>query len=216
MYTVDTVFIMQVVCCCETGRADVTDRLPLFNAGADSDIGRVLRHMRIQGRDIATMLQDHGIAIAVLDASKDHFAITRCHDGGTLWRRVIHAAMRPNGIENRVPTSWIETGADAREIDGCPDKSLADTMAVGREVVGMIVAVDIANGLELAAVIIEFRRNDFTVGNEFTVLPNFLIEDVVIVAPTNVEDEINIPGKNARQVHDELVAQAGFGAAQEE
>ena len=79
--------------------------------------------------------------------------------------------------------------------------------------VGDVVLVFEANGLDLAAVVVELRGYNFAIGNEFTVLPDFFKLDVIVIARTNVQDEVNVPGKDTGDVHDRPVRQAGLSGA---
>jgi hypothetical protein len=64
----------------------------------------------IQRRDVAAMLNNDRIAIAILFTAKDHFPIACRLDWRTAWRRVIDTTMRPNRVQDRMFAARIETG----------------------------------------------------------------------------------------------------------
>ncbi len=119
-------------------------------------------------------------------------------------------------VQYRVAAARIEIGADAREVYRCADECLAHAESFGSEVISPAVVVDKANRLVLAAVVIELGGDDLAVGHEFAVLPDLLELHVEIVACANVENEVHVPGKDARDVHDNFVGQAGRSGALEQ
>ena len=80
----------------------------------------------------------------------------------------------------------------------------------------MPAVIDEANCLVAAAVIVELGGDDLAVLDKFTVLPDLFVLDVVVVAGANIEDEIDIPGENAGDVHDDAVGKAGGCGALEQ
>jgi hypothetical protein len=71
--------------------------------------------------------------------------------------------VRTNAIQNRVLAIRIEVGADACEIDRRAYECFANAVAGWREIVSVLIIINKANRLNCSAVIVELRRNDFTV-----------------------------------------------------
>ena len=78
-------------------------------------------------------------------------------------------------------------------------------MSVWCEIIGTIRVIDETYCLTAASIVIEFGDYDLTVRNEFTVLPDFLILDVIVVTAADVENEVDVPGKNPGNIHDDFI-----------
>ncbi len=165
--------------------------------------------MRVKRRDVAPVLQDDGVTVTVLLAAKDDLAVTGRLDRCAARCSVVDAPVCANGIEDRVSPARIETRANAGEIDRCAHECLAYAQSVWCVVIRSTVLVDVTNGLEGTAIVDEFRSYDLAINNIFVVLEYFLKQKVVVVAPANVENEVNVPGKNAGEIHYQFVGEAG-------
>ena len=172
MNTVDAVFVMQMVRRCESRSADVSDRLALLNSAANTRFACIFGHVCIKRCDVATMLQNDGVAVAILDAAMDDLAVARRFDWRTAWCGVINSPMRANCIQDRMTSFRIEIGADACEVDRCPDERLAYAETIGCKVIRATGIVDKSHSAIRSTIVIEFSDDNLTVGNE---LSDFLI-----------------------------------------
>ena len=146
----------------------------------------------------------------------DDLAITCSLDRRSARCRIVYAAMCANRIQDRMAATRIEIRTDASEINGRPNECLANAVAVGCEVIRKTAGVDKANRAMCAAIVIEFGDNDFAICHVLAVLPDFLVLHVEVIALANIKDEVDVPGKDAGDVHYDPVRQTGIGAAFEE
>ena len=86
-------------------------------------------------------------------------------------------------------------------------------MSVWREVFGLSGIVYESNGAVRPAVVVEFRQNNLAVRNKLTVLPDFLPLNVVVVVNPYIENKVDIPRENSRDVHNQFVGKAGGSRA---
>ncbi len=70
MHAVDAILVVQVRTGREPGHAHVADRLPLAHASRAFAAWREARHVGVQRRDVAAVLQDDDLAVAVLHARR--------------------------------------------------------------------------------------------------------------------------------------------------
>ena len=162
------------------------------------------------------MLQDDRVAVAALYAAEDDLAVARSLDRRAPGCGVIHPAMGTNRVQDRVAPARVEIGAYTGEVDRRPDKGLSHAVAVRRVVVAAPLVVDEADCLVGSAIVVEFCRYYFSVHDVLAVLPDFFVLDVVVVAGTNIENEVDIPGKDAGDVHDDPVGKTGVHGALEQ
>ena len=108
MHAVEAILVVQVHTSYQPGRPNITDRLSLPYARPGSGTGGKLRHVCVQRRDIAAMLQDDGVAIPRFHATKDNLAVTGGFYRRSARRCVIHAAVRPACLQNRVQAIRVE------------------------------------------------------------------------------------------------------------
>ena len=127
-------------------------------------------------------------------------------------RRIIDTTVRAACLQDRVQAVWVERRADP-EVHRRAQECLAHAVAFRREVIAAATLVDEANSPVLAAVVIEFRDDDFPIGNEFAVLPDLFPLHVVFIATADVEHEVDVPGEYAGDIHDQLVGEACIRAA---
>ena len=107
-----------------------------------------------------------------------------------------------------MPATRIEIGTDAREIDGGPNERFAHAKPLRRVVIRVAGIVNEANRAICATVVIEFGNDDFSIRHIYFVLPDLFILDVVFVAGSNIEYEINVPGKNSCDIHYQFVGKS--------
>src|SRR5690606_583457 len=136
VYAVDPVFVVKMRACCGAGAAYVADCRALLHSLAVAQTAGEARHVRIERADPAAVLEYDDAAVAALDAYESHPAVARRLDHGAGGRGVIHAPVRPYGVENRVASPWVEVRAYAREVERCAEKLSAHASAVGSEVIG--------------------------------------------------------------------------------
>ena len=79
VHAIQAVLIMQMVRRGQTGAAHEAYRLSLSDAFSNAGGFRETRHMGVQRRDVATVLQDDRVAIAALHAAEYYLAIPGCH-----------------------------------------------------------------------------------------------------------------------------------------
>ena len=108
MHAVDPVLVVQVRAGNHAGRTDVADDLALFDARADALPAAEIRHVRIQCRDIAAVLQDDDVAVAALAAAENDLAVAGGHDRRAGRCRVIDTAVCANRIQHRVAPVRVE------------------------------------------------------------------------------------------------------------
>ncbi len=109
MHAVQAILVVQMRRISEPGHPDITDGLSLDHPAADSGGAVEPGHMCIKRRDIAAMLHDYRVAVAVFSAAKDNFSVAGRLDRCASGRRVVDTAVCTNRIENRMLSSWIET-----------------------------------------------------------------------------------------------------------
>src|SRR5690606_10060203 len=214
--TVQTILVVEVRRGCETGGADVTDYISLAHAAVHFRRRGELRHVRVQRRDVAAMLDDHGVAVPAVSAAMDDLAVACRLDRRTTGCRIVDAAVRANGVKYRMAALRVEARAYTSEVDRRAHESLAYAPAVRREVIGAPLLVYVANRLERPAIVVELGRYDLPGGDKFAVLVNLFIQDVVVVALADIQHEIHIPGEDAGEVHDQLVRHTGRRGAFEQ
>ncbi len=74
--------------------------------------------------------------------------------------------MAPAGVESRADTGEVHRGAN---------ESLAHAAAIGREVIGTAIGVDVARRFIACAAVDELGRDDFAIAQPLAVAPQFLI-----------------------------------------
>ena len=99
---------MQVIGRCEARCAYKTDGLALSDSRTDTRLGDVVRHVRIQRRDVATVLQDDGFAVAILDAAINDLAVAGGVNRRSTRRCIVNTPMGANRIQDRMTASRIE------------------------------------------------------------------------------------------------------------
>ena len=103
----------------------------------------------------------------------------------------------------------IKTGTDAGEIDRCAYERFSNAQSLRRVVVRSPALVDETNRLKRTAIVIEFCSNNIAISDVNAILIDFLKQDVIVVAATDVQNEVHVPGEDASQVHDQFVRQPG-------
>ena len=205
MHAIQAIFVMQMVGCRQPGSADEADRLALFRTFTDAKSQYVARHMRIERRDIAAMLQDHRLAVAGLGATKYYFPVARCLNRCAARRRVVHTAVCPDPVKNRMFSIWVEVRAYTREIDRCANKRFADAISGRCKIFTVCVVINETNRLNGSSVVVELGCNNFTVRYVLAVLPDFLKLYVLVIALSDIEHEVDVPSEYASDVHDYFV-----------
>src|SRR5690606_5030592 len=109
--------------------------------------------------------------------AEDDLAVAGRLDRRSARRRVVHAAMCADGVEDRMPAVQVERGADPGKIDGSADEGLTYAQALGGVVIRVAIGVHVAHCAERAAVVVELGGDDVTGGNELAVLVNLLVQD---------------------------------------
>ena len=102
MHAIQAILVVQVRGGCETGTADIADGLALTDTLSNSGISCEARHVCVQRRNVAAVLQYYRIAIATLAAAKNHLAIASRFDRRTLGCCVIHTLVGANSVQHRV------------------------------------------------------------------------------------------------------------------
>ena len=127
--------------------------------------------MRVERRNVAAVLQNDRVAVAVLDATKTDFSVTGRNDRCAGRRGIIDAAVGADCIQYRMPTIEAKRRADAREIYGRTDESLAYATSVRSEVIRVAAAVDVARCALGGALIYKFGRDNRAIPKLHTVAP---------------------------------------------
>ena len=109
-----------------------------------------------------------------------------------------------------MPSVRIEVGADAREVYRCANEGLSDASPLGREVVRVPAAIEVARRAVRRSLVDELGRNDFSISELYAVAPEFLIDHREFVANTDILNEVDVPLKNSRHVHSDAVGYAGL------
>src|SRR3954467_3891098 len=92
--------------------------------------------MPVQRRYAATMFKNPDVAIAAFDADKIHTTVTSSFDHSADRRRVVHAFVSTNDVQNGMKATRVEVRTDACEIQRCTQKRSAHAVSIGREIVG--------------------------------------------------------------------------------
>ena len=161
--------------------------------------------MRVQRRDVATVLNDDRVAVAIFFASEDNFPVTGRIDRCATGRRVIDATMCANSIENWMFAPRIETGTDASEINRRAYERFSNAQSLRRVVVRSPALVDITNRLKRTAVVVELSGDNIAISDVSAILIDFLKQNLIVVAAPDVQNKIHIPGEDASQVHYQFI-----------
>ena len=97
------------------GHVDEADDVTLADLAALAEAWREAAHVCIHGRDVAFMLEDDHIAVAILHAGKLHQAVAHRSRGCAGGGRKVGAQVRTPLLQNRVK-AHRKTAADAREL----------------------------------------------------------------------------------------------------
>ena len=175
------------------------------------------RHVAVERRDAAAVLEDHDAAIAALGADEADAAVAGRLDDRAGRRRVVDALVRADRVEDRMAAARIEVRADAREVERRAQELPAHAATVGREVVGdLAVGGFEVDGAMHRAVVDEIRREDAAVADVLAVAILLFVDQVEAVAGLDVEREIDVPAEDVvGEPQDDFGADAG-GAGRDE
>src|SRR4029078_4363366 len=115
------------------GAADIADRGPLFHAVAAVEATCEARHVPVERRDSASVLEDHDASVAALGADEAHATITGRLDDRAGGRGVVHALVRADHVQERMLAPRVEVRAYAREVERCAQKLAPHAAAIRRE-----------------------------------------------------------------------------------
>ena len=108
MQAILAVLVVEVRPGCEAGGPHVGDNLTLADPAAVAGLAET-GQVAIERGDVARVLQDQRVPIAAFPAPEDDLAITRGFNRRTHRGGVVHALMRPDGVQNRVAAGRIES-----------------------------------------------------------------------------------------------------------
>src|SRR5688572_16796291 len=119
------------------------------------------------------MLELDDIAEPALPSHEFHAAFAGRTDRCAHGRGVIDTAVRADAVQHRMLARRIESRADSRELHRRADESLAQALAVRREILTVPIGIDVTHGAIFATVIDELRGENIADAQRHAVLENF-------------------------------------------
>ena len=200
----------------QAGHADIADDLALGYVAASANAIGKAAHVAIQGLVLATVLNDHGIAVSTLAASGDDAAVTGCLDRRAGSRCVVDTFVRANTVEYRMQAARVEAGADAGEVNRRADEGLAHAGAVGAVVAGVAVAVGVAHGCVGLAAASEAGGEDVVIADSLVANVQLFKQHFEAVALANVAGKVHVVAKDVGHLHGQVVIEASVLCSEEQ
>ena len=149
VHAVNQEFIVQVRSGGVAGGAHPADNLTLLYPCAF--LYSPLVQVQVFGDVGLAVLNKHVVAIALAEAGCGDAAIAGGVNRRAAGRCVVDAAVGAGDLMNRVQSFQVEVGADAGEVQRCPQKGLAHANAVGAVVADVTIGIFVAVGLMVIA-----------------------------------------------------------------
>src|SRR5210317_874808 len=183
------------------GCADIANGLALPDPLSDRGRFGEPRHMRVKSSDVAAVLDNDAVSIPALFATENDFPVASRLDNCAGRCSIVYAIVRTPDLQNRVQSPRIEVGAYPGKIHRSTKKRLADAASFRGEVVAAPLVRLVTNGAKSLPAVNELGRKNLAVAQILAVLPYLFVQHQEFVVRPYVECEIDVPGKNAREIH---------------
>ena len=154
------------------------------------------------------MLKDDRAPVSAFSAGEDDPPFARGFHGGTSWSRVVDTTVRTHLVEDRVAAAEAEARADSGEVDRRTQKRFTHASPIGREVFGLSLGIDVANGTDTTTSVGELGGNDRPFTDLFPVFELLLEHQSKSITGSNVERKVHVPAEDFGHLHDEIVGQS--------
>ena len=187
-----------------SGRTDIADNLPLLDSDARTDAFGKTVHMRVSGRKLRIMADNHIASITAGPLRAFDHAVRARVNPRAFRRRVVHAAVQDAPLQNRVPPP-AETRRNPRrpEFHRFAVKSPFQHNPLGIVVVHAAIQIFVAVQRNLVPPQIQLRIQNVAVFDDLAVRRHLAVkQNLERIAALDVRTEIDRIGENIDKVAD--------------